>query len=319
MPLDPAIKGFLDATADAAALKSADLPIAVVRTRYARYALMAGEGPAMESVTDATIEGPAGAIAVRIFRPAGGTRAALVWLHGGGWAVGDLDTDDTRCRQLAARAEVVVISVDYRLSPEHVFPAAVDDSAAAVAWVIAHAADYGVDPTRVAVGGDSAGGNLSAVVCQVLRDRGGAIPAFQLLVYPVADAVGPTPGAPYPSMVDNGVGYFLTKETMDWAYATYAGGVDAADPRLSPMRAASLADLPPAFVLTAEFDPLRDEGEAYAGALRAAGVSCANVRYEGLIHGFFGMENLFPAAKVGMDDAVSALRIGLGLQSADLG
>ncbi len=201
--------------------------------------------------------------------------------------IGDLATSDSTARALTNAAGVVVVSVDYHLAPEFPFPAAVDDAVTAVQWVARSTKKLGVDANRIVVGGDSAGGNLAAVTCQIARAAKTPRIAFQLLVYPVID-----PDGFYPSMIENAEGYFLTRELMKWFTQMYLGGRDASHPRVSPIRFSSLSRLPPALVITAEYDPLRDEGESYAAALCAAGVSAETVRYDGMIHGFFGMDHL---------------------------
>jgi acetyl esterase len=250
------------------------------------------EAPAIGPVKDLAAEGPLGSIPLRLYRPAGVDAAArlpvLVYFHGGGWVIGDLDTHDTLCRQLTAEAGVSVVSVDYRLAPEHKFPAAVDDSWAATRWVFAHAAELGVDGGRLAVGGDSAGGNLAAVVALLARDGGGPAIRLQVLLYPVTDTNTETD-----SYRANAEGFLLTRESMRWFFDHYVRGeADAADWRLSPLRAPSLAGVAPALVVTAGFDPLRDEGEAYARRLREAGVRVDAVCYGGMIHGFAPMGRL---------------------------
>jgi acetyl esterase len=226
----------------------------------------------------------------RRYLPEGeGRRPVLVFFHGGGFVIGDLDTHDQACRRLCRGAEVEVLSVDYRLAPEHPFPAGLEDALAAVRW----AAERTGGP--VAVGGDSAGANLATVCAQELPD----LVSGQLLVYPTVDPFGD-----YPSRTENATGYFLDQPTMEWFGHNYAPGRDGADPRLSPLRAESLAGLPPAVIVTAEFDPLRDEGEAYAAALESAGVSVLLRRYDGMIHGFMDMGVVSPAAQAAIDDAI---------------
>jgi acetyl esterase len=260
-------------------------------------------GPEMADVRDTTIED----VPVRVYVPhgaTGGDAAVLVWFHGGGWVIGSVANSDVTARELADGAGVVVVSVDYRLAPEHKFPAAVDDCGAVTRWILDHGAELGVDPGRVAVGGDSAGGNLAAIVAHELRGRLG----YQLLIYPAVDATMSSA-----SIEENADGYLLTKDWMQWFYGHYLDGTDSrrTDARLSPLYAEDWSGLPAAFVLTAEFDPLRDEGEAYAQKLRAAGVDVWTTRYDGQIHGFFGMGAFLPAAELAMDEATTSLRAAL--------
>jgi acetyl esterase len=232
------------------------------------FAAAAGPPEEMARVENLEVPGPAGPIPVRVYVPEGdGPFPVLVYFHGGGWVIGNLDSHDVALRALANRAGTVVASVDYRLAPEHPFPAAPEDCYAATVWAATEIGAFGGDPARLAVGGDSAGGNLAAVVSQMARDRGGPAIVYQLLVYPCVDA-----SMSSASFAENGDGYLLTKGWMDWFYGHYlTSPTDADNPLVSPSRAESLAGLPPALVITAEFDPLRDEGEAYAAALRAAG------------------------------------------------
>ena len=256
------------------------------------------EGEPVASVVDRTIPGPGGEIPVRIYDPGGpGPKGALVWFHGGGWVIGNLDGADFGCRMMANAAGVVVVSVDYRLAPEAKFPAAADDSFAATRWVADNAASIGVDPARIAVGGDSAGGNLAAVVSQMAKAAGSPALAFQLLVYPVTDFSYHTP-----SYRENGEGYLLTLESMEWFWNHYLNSPeDGANPKASPMRAADVSGLPRALVITAQYDPLRDEGEAYAGRLSEAGVPTTAIRFNGQIHGFF--------ANGAIEDGLAVVRI----------
>jgi acetyl esterase len=258
----------------------------------ASAAMAAGPPIAVGAVRDLSVDGADGPLRARHYAPpSGGIRPLLVFLHGGGWVVGDIDTHDQPCRLLARYANVHVLSVDYRLAPEHPYPAAVNDSVAAFAWAVEHAATLGADPSRVAVGGDSAGGNLAAVVSQVTRDSGTAMPVAQLLIYPGADA-----SVDRPSKSLFADGFFLTRAQMDYYWDTYSAGGSRTDPGLSPLRAESLAGLPPAVVTTAAFDPLRDEGEAYADALREAGVPVVMRRAPGLVHGYFNMTGVHRAS-----------------------
>ena len=252
--------------------------------------------PEVGSVRDATAEGPGGQIALRVYRPAGLPAStplpAYVYFHGGGWVIGDLETHDVLCRQITAASGVSVIAVDYRLAPEHKFPAAVDDAWAATRWVAAHGAELGVDGRKLVVGGDSAGGNLAAVVALLARDAGGPPIAGQVLIYPVTDL-----GGEAQSYTDFADGYSLTRESMRWFRAHYlACPRDGDDWRASPLRARSLSGLPPALIVTAGFDPLRDEGAAYAMRLRDADVMVDYVCFGGMVHGFAGMGKVLSSA-----------------------
>ena len=249
-------------------------------------------------------------IPVRVYHPPGVTPAlpALVYLHGGGWTIGDLDTHDVLCRMLCLQAAGVVVSVDYRMGPEHKFPAAYEDAVAAWQWVRAHAQALGVDPTRIAMGGDSAGGNLAAAACLGLREQG-LTPVMQLLIYP-STLMAPETA----SYQTNGQGYMLTRESMAWYSGHYLRGPqDAQDWRASPQLAASHAHLPPAFVLTAGFDPLRDEGLMYADALSQAGVSSQYVCFERQIHGFITMGRVLQEANTAVALCAQALRTAWGM------
>lgn len=273
--------------------------------RMADFRLLAGVPEEVQKVENRTIPVAGGEISVRIYSPAGeGPFPALVYYHGGGWVIGNLDTVDVPCRMLANRAGCVVISVDYRLAPEHKFPTAAEDAYAAVEWVAEHAASIGVDPERIAVGGDSAGGNLAAVVALMAREQGGPTLAYQMLIYPVTNHSYDTD-----SYRNNPEGYFLTKNTMVWFWNHYLGDEqDGQNPYASPLLAKDLSGLPPALVITAGFDPLRDEGEAYAARLKAAGVPVEATRYDGMIHGFFWMPGVLAGAHDGINQAANALK-----------
>lgn len=312
MPVTPEASNLLDLIAAAAgdAPPMAEQSPEDVRAAYAQLSAFATKED-VATAEDRAVPGPAGDIPVRVYTPAAtsGTPGVLVYFHGGGWCIGSIETHDAECRSLANGTGAVVVSVDYRLAPEHPFPGAYDDAVAAVRWAAAHAGELGADGTRLAVGGDSAGGNLAAVVSLALRDSGPPI-AFQLLVYPVADLT-----LTHPSIDENAEGYFLTKETMEWFRGHYLreGAAEPRDPRVSPLHAPAdaLPGLPPALVITAEFDPLRDEGEAYAEALRAAGVEVTATRFDGMIHGFFAMRDFLPEGKAAMDQACEALSAAL--------
>ena len=260
------------------------------------------------TVENREIPGPAGALPVRIYRPAGDApKPIVVFFHGGGWVIGSLDTHDHVARKLANEIDAVVVSVDYRMGPEDRFPAAVEDSFAALEWAHAEAATIGGDPERLVVAGDSAGGNLAAIVAQMARTSGPVL-RFQLLVYPVTDYEFTSA-----SMEDNAEGYYLTRNMMRWFFDHYLNSPDeAGDPRVSPLRNPDLSGLPPAFVLTMEYDPLRDQGVAYGDAMRAAGNTVESTTYSGLFHGCFGMDEMIDAAAVPFADAVAAVRSAVG-------
>jgi acetyl esterase len=304
MPLHPQFQALLEQMAAAGGKPLTELPVAEARAMYRAMQPVATQIE-VGRVEDRRIPGPGGEIPLRIYTPAGaGPFPILMNFHGGGWVIGDLDTADAQCRDLCRLVGCVVVSVDYRLAPEHPFPAAADDCYAATRWAHANAAAIDGDPGRLAVGGDSAGGNLAAVVSLMARDRAGPPLCFQLLVYPVTNASFDTA-----SYRDNAEGYLLTRASMEWFWNHYCPTTEQKrNPYASPARAQNLANLPPALVLTAEFDPLRDEGEAYAAALRAARVPAEAVRYDGLIHGFFAMSHLVPAGRPGMEKAAQALR-----------
>jgi acetyl esterase len=246
--------------------------------------------------------------AVRAYRPSkDGVLPALVFFHGGGWTIGDVDTHDVLCRQLALGAGCMVLSVDYRLGPEHPFPAAVDDCFAAVRWTLENAAKLGIDPQRVAVGGDSAGGNLAAVVALLARDAGGPSIAYQLLVYPATDQRGIAP-----SHERNGQGYLLTRDAMDYFRSAYLPDeADWGDWRASPLLAPSHAGLPPALIVTAGYDPLVDEGREYAEKLRAAGVKVEYREYSDMVHGFILFGGVLDTANTAVAECSTALRTAL--------
>jgi acetyl esterase/lipase len=266
-------------------------------------------GPAapVASVQDRVVPGPAGELPVRVYTPEGEPPFPIVvFFHGGGWVVGTLDTYDPLCRALAAAVPAVVVSVDYRLAPEHRWPAAVEDAYAATLWASRNAAGLGGAQHRLAVAGDSAGGNLAAVVALGARDRGGPKVAFQLLVYPVLDAAADTA-----SYREHAEGFHLTAAGMRWYWDHYLGPADGAAPDASPLRAAFLGGLPPALVIGAEHDILRDEGEAYAARLRDARVAAAASRYPGVVHGFFRWRSVTPVADAALQEAATALRSAL--------
>lgn len=264
------------------------------------------KGVPIGKVDSVEIPGPGGPMAARIYTPvglAGRVTPACVYYHGGGWVIGDLDTHDTLCRQLANESGCRVISVDYRLAPESKFPAAFDDAYAALVWVEANASDYNINPNRIAVAGDSAGGNLAAAVAIQAKHKGGPKIGYQVLFYPVTQARADTA-----SMRDLATGYFLEKASMDWFCDQYLpAGADLSDPRVSPLAAKDVSGVAPAYVLVAGFDPLKDEGKQYAAKLKAAGVAVDFVEYDSMIHGFLGMAGLVPQAGQALKDAGKAM------------
>jgi acetyl esterase/lipase len=285
---------------------------AVSRTHF-RESLTGFPGPQIHvTVNDLSIPGPAGQIPVRHYQPASRGPTAvedlLVFYHGGGWAIGDLDAYDALCRLTCLDAGIHVLSVDYRLAPEHRAPAAVEDAYAAFRWASEHAGELGASPGRVAVGGDSAGGNLAAVVCQLARDSGDAAPVLQWLLYPRTDFTARTR-----SLSLFARGFLLTKRDMDWFESQYLGrsGIDPTDPRVSPLLAESLAGLAPALIAVAGFDPLRDEGESYAAALRAAGTLVDLRSMRSLTHGFANLFQLGGGSAAATSELISALRAHL--------
>ncbi|WP_445169602.1 alpha/beta hydrolase [Mycolicibacterium sp. Dal123E01] len=260
------------------------------------------------SIEPVAIPGPAGTIAARHYRPADEDAPLLVFFHGGGFVFGDLETHDSACRLICRDAGVHVLAVDYRLAPEHKAPAALDDCYAAYLWAREHAAALGADPDRVAVGGDSAGGNLAAVVTRLARDNGAPAPTLQWLIYPVTDLHGTTT-----SRTLFADGFLLTKRNMDWFENAYVegSGIDTTDPRVSPLRVDDLTGLAPALVITAGFDPLRDEGEQYAEKLRAAGVTVDARRMGPMTHAFLNMNALGGQVSQCNAEMISALRAHL--------
>ena len=299
MTLDPAVRRFLDAAAASAEPPSdAALDPAQMRAQFAAGWRRTGPFEPVGEVHDRTIPGDIG---VRVYLPAGeGPFPVFVWLHGGGWVIGAPGDNEPACRRLCAGAGTAVVSVDYRLAPENRFPAAAEDAYAAVVW----AASFG--DGRVAVGGESAGGNLAAVCALMARDRGGPELALQLLVSPVLGR----PDDGRPSYHEYADGYFQTKASMEFFFQQYPrDAADLTNPYLLPLAAADLTNLAPALVMTAEYEVLRDEGEEYARRLADAGVDCELVRYDGQIHGFFGLlDDHLPISSVAQDRAVAALK-----------
>jgi acetyl esterase len=305
MPLDPQVKILMDqiAALNGPKIHTLSAPDAR-RATGSMFKLPPERLEKVFKVEDRKIPGPAGEIPIRIYTPEGsGPFPVLVFFHGGGWVICDLDSHDAPCRLLTNKAKCVTVSVDYRLAPENKFPAGVEDCFAATKWVAGNAKELNIDPERLAVGGDSAGGNLSAVISQLARDAGGPKIAFQLLVYPATEAELDTQS--HKMFTD----YFLTKDDIFWFWAHYLRGpADRKDPRIAPALAKTLKGLPPALIITAEFDPLRDEGEAYGEKLRKAGVPVTVSRYDGMIHGFFSMFDVLDKGKQAIEESAAALR-----------
>jgi len=314
MPLDPVLQELVDHTNANPPPAGPALPVAEQRRLIhelieSTFTAFTEPGPELPDVHDEQVAGSHGAFGVRIYTPdAPEPHPALVYLHGGAWWLGDLAQVDAECRSLAHGASCVVVSVDYHLAPEHKFPIAVEDCYAALCWTAKNAERLRIDPRRIAVGGASAGGNLAACVALMARDRGGPALAFQLLDIPATDT-----RLDAPSMTENGSDYVLTRAGVEQGWGYYLRGTqDASNPYASPMHAESLTGLPPALVITCEYDPLRDEGEAYARRLEEAGVPTTCKRYDGLIHGALMFTKLLPQARACRDQKIAALAAALG-------
>ncbi len=308
MALDPAAQALIDAMDQAFPRVETLDPVEARRQTKEMMPKVADPEP-VEQVRDLGVPGPAGTIPVRVYRPAGpAPQPGIVFFHGGGWVLGDIESHDALCRKMANATGCAVVSVDYRLAPEAKFPGPAEDAFAATRWVADHASEFGIDPSRLAVAGDSAGGNLAAVVALMARDRGGPPLRYQLLIYPVTDCSFDTG-----SYRENGQGYFLTREAMQWFWGHYlADPKDGERPYASPLRSADLSGLPPAMVVTAEYDPLRDEGEAYGRRLGDAGVDTVIRRQDGVFHGFFSFGAYLDGAVEANEAAFGALRAAMG-------
>ena len=310
--LHPQAQAFLDLLAARGVPPTHTLSPDEARSIYRdRRAFTQPDPPPVAEMRELSADGPHGPIPLRLYRPMGSKAEALlpvlVYYHGGGWVIGDLDTHDVLCRQLCNQSGCAVIAVDYRMGPEHRFPAAVDDALAAARWVRANAQALKVDANRLAVGGDSAGGNLAAVVALAARDAGDLPLAFQLLIYPATDQ-----SRSAPSHTSNGQGYLLTRDSIDYFHDHYiADPAQDRDWRTSPLLHPDHAGLPPAFVLVAGFDPLHDEGVQYAQALSAAGSRTALVNFERQLHGFVLMGRVLDEANVAVQLCAAQLRQAL--------
>jgi acetyl esterase len=310
MPLDPLVKAFLDRAAAIPRPKAWDVPPAVTRQSFAgMMQITAAKDVAVGKVDNLTIPGPGGALKARSYAPiaAGGALPVLIYFHGGGFVAGSIESHDGLCRLFAAEGGFKVIAVDYRLAPENPYPAAVDDAWAATLWIEQNASQLGVDATRVAVGGDSAGAMLAAIVAQTAREKGGLKLACQLLMFPQMQMGGETS-----SMHEFAVGYFLEKRTIEYFNGLYLPpDADRNSPRVSPLKAKDLTGLPPAYVMLGGYDPLHDEGLAYAEKLRAAGVKVTIADYAEMVHCFIYLQTILPQAHDAVADAAKAVRAAL--------
>ena len=305
MPLDPQVKKIL-IEAEALGLPAyQDLSPAEARKQMLDLAPPVDPLLSVKRVEDRIIPGPDGEIPIRLYYPLGDPPfAVLVFFHGGGWVIGDLDTHHGVCHALAKTSDCLVVAVDYRLAPEHRYPAAVEDAYAAVNWVAENSAGIQADPNRLAVGGDSAGGHLAAVVALMARDRKGPRIDLQILIYPITDYNFNTP-----SYIENKEGYMLTRDLMKWFWNHFIEDQSQAnDPYVASLRAENLSDLPPALIVTAEYDPLRDEGQAYGKRLQEAGVKVTLSRYPGMIHAFIRMTSRLDQANEALDEIADTLR-----------
>ncbi len=307
MTLDPVVAAMLEEMSKAGGPQMTDMSPSDARAVY-QVMQSTLPAPVVDNIEDRVVDTGQAKVPIRIYKAQGASVSpCIVFFHGGGWVIGDLTTHDPVCRQLHEATGYTVIAVDYRLAPEHRFPAAIDDCYAVTKWVALNADTLGIDAQRIAVAGDSAGGNLSASVC--LKAKAGDSPAiaFQLLIYPVTDAAMDSD-----SYRQNGEGYLLSAATMQWFWQHYLGDqASGKDPWASPLLAADLSKLPPACIITAEYDPLRDEGEAYGRRLREAGVKTHIQRFDGMIHGFFGMTNMLEGSRDALALAASQLKTAL--------
>ena len=307
--LHPEAAAFLEQIARQKAHSIETLPLDVVRRAALVGGHLSADAPSLAKIENLSIKRPDGtSLPIRIYVPLGtGPFASCLYFHGGGWVLNSIDTHDELVRRLAAESRCVFVNVDYRLAPEHKYPAAAEDAWTALNWVHENSSLIGCDPNRIAVAGDSAGGNLATVVCLMTRDRGGPRVSFQALIYPIVDC-----DFDRPSYHKNAEGYFLTRREMLWFWNHYVTSPEQMhEPFASPLRATSLRGLPPALILTAEYDPLCDEGEAYAEAMRNAGIHVTLHRYEGMIHAFVRRTAQFEAARSAIREIGAQLKAAL--------
>jgi acetyl esterase len=312
MPLDPQAQDFLSRLAAAGLPSIQDQTVDQARAQVNLSTRFLGKPPRVQRVEDRKIAGPGGDLAIRVITPEGagpGPLPVVVFFHGGGWVLGNLSSHEGVCRAIANASKSIVMAVDYRLAPEHPFPAAAEDAHAALAWLATHASEIGGDPSRIAVCGDSAGGNLATVATLMARDRGGPHVVFQALAYPITDCYPDTD-----SYREFAEGCFLSRSEMLWYWDQYVPNIeDRLRPYASPNRADDLSKLPPALVLTAGYDVLRDEGEAYARRLAEAGVPVKLSRYDGMIHGFLRRYPFFDQGRAAIEEIGAALREAFGV------
>lgn len=304
MPLHPRVEKLLSSLSQSGLKPIYETPLAEARSLMIETSKLLGPPEPVFSIKDLTIPGPVGEILIRVYRPEGDALPVVVYFHGGGWVIGSVDSHDGYCRTVANASNAIVVSVEYRLAPEHGFPAAAEDAYAATKWVAENATTLGGKSGVIGVAGDSAGGNLAAAAALMARDRGGPDIGCQVLIYPITDCNFDTT-----SYVDFADDYFLTRQAMIWFWDQYCPDeADRKHPYVSPLRAETLSNLPPALILTAEYDPLRDEGETYAAELSKAGVEAQAIRYDGMIHGFTRRFQLLDEAEAALRETVNMIQ-----------